>query len=374
MDVAIFGAGIAGLMTAITMQAQGHRCRIYERSRQALDAGMGFILVPEGITCMKSFGVPLSGALGGTPLTSYFCRDASGQIIHEQKMPRGACGIRRRDLTTALGRGLPDGELPTFDAGLETLEFDEQQRVTRAFVNTGTDQVAIQADLYVSAEGIHSRARRALFPDWPGTQDRVEEIVGLVRCDKAVRWAGHTLNKFHADEGGIGLGILPVDAEHVVWYLQCDSLRFPLSPEAQNGNETAAEARRAFVQKLVGSWVHPIPSLVAQTDFSKVHLWRPIETELVPAFHRKNLVLVGDAAHPLSPFTSQGVSSAVADAVALAEAVSKEITSNDELDRALEHYSRQRRAQCAPYVAKGRELRQQFLEPLNAGKRLLPIA
>jgi 2-polyprenyl-6-methoxyphenol hydroxylase-like FAD-dependent oxidoreductase len=105
-----------------------------------------------------------------------------------------------------------------------------------------------------------------------------------------------------------------------------------------------------------------------------VHLWRPIETDLVPTFHRQNLVLVGDAAHPLSPFTSQGVSSAVADAVALAEAVSGKVSSQGELAWALDHYSRQRRAQCAPYIAKGRELTQHFLEPLTAGKRLLPIA
>lgn len=29
MDVAIFGAGIAGLMTAITLRAQGHNCHVY---------------------------------------------------------------------------------------------------------------------------------------------------------------------------------------------------------------------------------------------------------------------------------------------------------------------------------------------------------
>jgi len=34
MEIAIFGAGIAGLMSAITLRAQGHRCQIYERMRQ----------------------------------------------------------------------------------------------------------------------------------------------------------------------------------------------------------------------------------------------------------------------------------------------------------------------------------------------------
>ena len=49
MDIAIFGAGVAGLMTAIALRAQGHRCHIYERMRQGHETGMGFILMPEGI-------------------------------------------------------------------------------------------------------------------------------------------------------------------------------------------------------------------------------------------------------------------------------------------------------------------------------------
>jgi len=46
MEIAIFGAGIAGLMSAITLRVQGHRCRIYERMRQGNETGMGFILMP----------------------------------------------------------------------------------------------------------------------------------------------------------------------------------------------------------------------------------------------------------------------------------------------------------------------------------------
>src|SRR5215469_11984338 len=98
MNVAIFGAGIAGLMSAITLRAQGHRCHVYERSRQAQDAGMGFILVPEGIACLESFGVELKGTLSGTGLEAYSCRDTSGEIIFEQAMPKGSRAIRRRDL------------------------------------------------------------------------------------------------------------------------------------------------------------------------------------------------------------------------------------------------------------------------------------
>lgn len=373
MDIAIFGAGIAGLMSAITLRAQGQRCRVYERSSQAQEAGMGFILVPEGIASLQRFGVRLAGDVSGAPLERYNCRDSAGHMVHEQSMPAGSLGIRRRDLTTALMRALGEEEILQF-ADCEGLEFDEDFHMAAALVRSQAGVQRVTADLFVGAEGVNSRARQAIFPDWPATPDPTPEFVGLVRCDKAVSWAAHNLNKFHAAEGGLALGILPVDAEHVVWYLQFDSQRFPLAPEVMHGDaKLLAHSRREFVEKLVGAWAHPIPSLIAHTDFAKVHLWRPIETDLIPRFHRGNLVLVGDAAHPLSPFTSQGVSSALADAIVLAEEIDG-AHSKEQLSQALGRYSSRQHAQCAPYVAHGRELVQRFLEPLSESNAVLPMA
>lgn len=364
MDVAIFGAGIAGLMTAITLRSQGNTCRIYERMRKGHEAGMGFILMPEGIDCLQSFGVKLAGEYGGAPLYRYCCRNSSGQILYEQPLPAGARSMRRRDLLAALLRALPTDGAPLFNAELAVLEFDSEGKVTSARLNTGE---TITADLYVSAEGINSRARQAMFPGWPSAQAQVLEIVGLVRCPDTVRWAGHNFNKFHAPGGGIALGTLAVDAEHVIWYLQFDARRFP--PPAEDGPDPA-QARRDFVKGLVGDWADPIPHLLEITDFSRTHFWRPLDTDIVPRFHHHNLLLVGDAAHPLSPFTSQGVSSAVADAVALSQALKSEAS----LEAALTRYSHERREQVAPYVAKGRELTRHFLSPQIGSTILLPIA
>src|SRR5262249_20679227 len=168
---------------------------------------------------------------------------------------------------------------------------------------------------------------------------------------------------------GIALGVLPVDAENVVWYVQFDARRFP--PPGENGS-ASPEVRQAFVEKLVGDWADPVGDLLDTTDFSRVHLWRPVDSDLIPRFHHRNLVLVGDAAHPLLPFTSQGVSSAIADAVALANAL--QAAAGADLGEALAVYSAQRREQCSPFVAKGRELTRRFLAPQVGTGALLPVA
>jgi 2-polyprenyl-6-methoxyphenol hydroxylase-like FAD-dependent oxidoreductase len=155
MEIAIFGAGIAGLMAGVALRAQGHRCRIYERMRQGQDTGMGFILMPEGIECLQSFGVKF-GDHSGAPLEKYCCRNSAGQSLYEQPLPAGTRSIRRRDLVAALMRALPADGPPLFDAELAGLDFDPGGNVTQARLNTGA---IAKADLYVSAEGLRSRAR-----------------------------------------------------------------------------------------------------------------------------------------------------------------------------------------------------------------------
>ena len=363
MDVAVFGAGIAGLMSAITLGARGWHCRVFERSRSSHDAGMGFILMEAGIRCMESFGVQLNGDFSGVPLVTYRGRDEKGRMVYEQALPEGTRSFRRRDLIAALMATLPSRDEVVFDAGLAGLEFDKIGNVRSALLSCNGGSEHVRADLYVAADGSQSRARNALFPNWPVPQARVSEIVGLVKCADSISWSGNVFNKFHAADGGLALGIVPVDSSHLVWFLQFDSQRFPAPPDD-------AGELRTFVERQVGDWAEPIPHLLSITDFSRVHAWRPVDADLVPRFHQGNLVLAGDAAHPLLPFTSQGVSSAIADAVALANIISNK---NDLADK-LPSYSLERREWCARYVAKGRQLAQQFLVPQGPGSFFLPLA
>ena len=134
---------------------------------------MGFILMPEGIDCLQSFGVKLAGEFSGAPLYRYCCRNFAGQILYEQPLPAGARSMRRRDLLAALLSVLSADGAPLFNAELAGLDFDATRKVSSARLNTGA---TVKADIYVSAEGIHSRARQAMFPGWPSTPAQVLEM------------------------------------------------------------------------------------------------------------------------------------------------------------------------------------------------------
>lgn len=355
MDVAVFGAGIGGLMTAITLARHGHHCHVYEHSDQRMQAGMGFILTPTGLDCLSSLGLRVEG----TPLRRFTRRDKSGEVLNEQALLPGTMGVARCAMLNELKVALAEGTL-TVGKRLQQLDFDAAGHVTAAHLSNGQ---AVQADLYVAGDGIRSRAREQLFPRQPLVMARVQEVVGFVECADTARWANHSLNKFHAEAGGIAFGILPVSDKHVVWYMQFDSERYPAPRQDATlvGN---------FVRGLVSGWSDPIAHLLTKTDFSRVHVWQPVDNNLVPHFYQGNLVLVGDAAHPFLPFASQGVSAAIADAISLANHLMLE----SNMPRALMQYSEERRAQCLPYIGQGRALARLFLAERIAGDATIPIA
>jgi 2-polyprenyl-6-methoxyphenol hydroxylase-like FAD-dependent oxidoreductase len=73
-------------------------------------------------------------------------------------------------------------------------------------------------------------------------------------------------------------------------------------------------------------------------------------------------VLVGDAAHPLLPFTSQGVGAALDDALTLARCVTAK---PNDLPSALATYSAERLPHIARIVDGGRALQEEFLRPAH---------
>jgi 2-polyprenyl-6-methoxyphenol hydroxylase-like FAD-dependent oxidoreductase len=358
LRVAVLGGGVAGLTVAAALRVRGRPCRVYERRPAAGPAGMGIVLSAEAVTDLADAGLDPVGTaapLGslGVELHRYrsYCPDGAPRDVLD--IPAGWRGMPRSELVDALYRRVPAGTL-AHDAELATLSVDPEGMVAEARLASGAP---VRADIYLAADGAHSLARRTLYANWPQRPARVSELVGIARCPTVSQWAGNDLHKFHT--AGVAIGILPAGGDTVGWFMQFDSERFPAPPDTVAG-------RREFAHGLVGTWAEPVPELLRATGFDLTHIWRPIDVDLVPQFHSGNLVLLGDAAHPLLPFTSQGVGAAVAGARDFAVALDE----SDSIPAALAAYSAACRSRCAPYVDRGRELTRAFL----ADETPLPLA
>jgi len=91
------------------------------------------------------------------------------------------------------------------------------------------------------------------------------------------------------------------------------------------------------------------------------------ELDELSDYYQGNTIFVGDSAHPLVPFTSQGVASALEDAQMLVNLLVKRSTN---IEDALKEYSDNRKREIKVHIQNGKILSDNFLLPLDEQKTM----
>ena len=103
--------------------------------------------------------------------------------------------------------------------------------------------------------------------------------------------------------------------------------QFSYPIEEKNGrllSNKGAEALKQDTLKRVENWHAPIPQIISATDASLVSGYPVYDRDLLQSEWMNNnsgITLLGDAAHPMSPFKGQGANQALLDALSLARSI-----------------------------------------------------
>ncbi len=341
LRIAIAGAGVGGMTTAIALQAEGHEVTIFEQSRAFGRIGADVNLTPNAVHALDGLGGGIGTRLRETAARpAYRISRTWDSGAETSRLPMSAAAeekygapqltIHRADLLAALAAALKPG---TIRFGVKVTG-TEQDGDTAALLMVGDRH---RADLVIGGDGIHSPVRTSLFgPDaplftglvsWRSVVPRAA-VAELPNLDSFTKWWGPgpdrqivTFPLTRGEEVFVFATTPQTDWQEEGWTLPGD----------------VAELRAAYAD------FHPearaLLAACSEVTRSALHVREPMRQ-----WSQGRATLLGDAAHPMVPFMAQGACMAIEDAVVLARALG---AASDDVPAALNAYEDARRDRTA---------------------------
>jgi 2-polyprenyl-6-methoxyphenol hydroxylase-like FAD-dependent oxidoreductase len=324
----VVGAGPGGLAAAIALRRVGFEVRVYERDAQPGVGGAGLNVAPNAMRALQR--LDLADALvrdAGPPPLGAEIRTADGRVLMRIDLPaitaqlgEPSLAIRRGLLQDVLMSALPSGVVRTGRA-CTGVRHDETAAMVE-FADGSSDS----ADVVVGADGLRSVVRGAIGTGrvrYTGSTSW-RTLVPATKVPSIARRSG-----FEAWGGGdrFGMGHL---GEHVYCFATAPT------PEGT----AAPDGERAALMAIFADWAPPVPELVAAFDDHALIRTDINELVDVERWAAGRLVVIGDAAHAMTPDLGQGACQALEDAVFLAAA----LAGADDVPEAMRSFEQTRRS------------------------------
>ncbi|MCS4304208.1 MULTISPECIES: FAD-dependent monooxygenase [unclassified Chryseobacterium] len=353
--IAVVGAGISGLSMANYLEKHNFDYHIYERRKKEDLAGHGFLIPQEGIEYLTQIIDRSLLFAHGSFLKKYIQYSHTGKKLAEKDLSN-VFAISRHALIQLLSEKICPEKI-TYNTTVIPCE-TEKGKLKNA---DGTD---IEADITIVSDGSKSRIRRSLFKDEKMRQVRENEVVNIITDKEIAASIENDFMKFHHDQGGLTFGILKLSHDTILWYSQFDNEKYKI-------NECTADHLKNYMLDVFADWCPLVSSIIKKSSYKNVHLWCVYELENLNPFYKDNTVFIGDAAHPLIPFTSQGVTSALKDSYTL----TKYLVEETDITAAFYKYESERKPEIETHIHNGRILLNQFLLPTDQQTdNILPIS
>ncbi|QDZ01568.1 FAD-dependent monooxygenase [Nitratireductor mangrovi] len=332
LEIAVAGAGPAGLAAALVLRRAGHKVTIFERFEQAQPLGSGLMLQPTGLTVLSGLGLLEAILARGSRIDRLYGADArSGRTVLDVRYDRArfGLGIHRAALFDVLHDAVQAAGIAV-ETGTEIEALEEGDR-PRLICTDGRRLGPF--DLVVDASGARSRLKRfARDPSEP--KPLAYGALWASLSWKPDGFDPHALVQRY-DRASVMIGVMPIGRQSAGNREQA-AFFWSLKPEAVEALHAAG--LDVWKERVADYWPQTEAYLDQIESFDQLTLARyGHHTLKTPA--GRGLAVIGDAAHSTSPQLGQGANMALLDAAALARA----LESHEELPDALAAYCRMRR-------------------------------
>jgi salicylate hydroxylase len=342
LKVGIVGAGIGGLTAAIALQKIGMTVIVYEQAEQLGEVGAGLTISKNAARVFDSLGLGSQLAALGKPCPHMGVVDhITGKVLVYEPLDKKECQsgnviasrqVHRADLhdllTAAIAR-------PNNTIRLDHELLDITQDSTRVKLSFTKGQVDY-CDIVIGADGLKSAVRELLYSAKPA------KFTGFVA------WRGLVERSLVQ-----GLKLDP----HFATYSSSDKLfvRYPVRHGSlinyvgiARKNDFLSESWKApakvtEVAAEFSGWYQDVPNIILATPKNSCMRWALYTRGPLQDWIRGRVCLLGDAAHPLTPFFGMGAAMAIEDSLILARCFESE---KDNWQNAFKRYQRARLERC----------------------------
>jgi 2-polyprenyl-6-methoxyphenol hydroxylase-like FAD-dependent oxidoreductase len=299
----IVGGGIAGLSAAVALRRLGVPVEVAEQTPAFGVVGSGVTIQANANAVLSALGITL-GEDDAVPIGSFTVIDEKGRPVlygdaHEIMVDPPSVNVHRADLHRVLLEAAADVPLRPGVAVTGVTAIGDEVEVAFDDGSSG------RWDLVVGADGVHSAVRRALLGE-AGCRTRYSgqtcwrfaiEAPDLVPTTTIEQWAI-----------GRRMGAVPLARGRIYVYLVASA---PPGTPGPGTSDPAALAER------FGGHHEVLDKILERLDGVAIHHGDLVEHVDV-SFGAGRVVLIGDAAHAMTPNLGQGAGSAIEDAGALA--------------------------------------------------------
>jgi len=311
--VLIVGAGVGGPVLAMALRRQGLEVQLLEaRAASAAAEGAFLGLAPNGMNALLELDLAARVRELGHACTAFRFSNRKGKTLGE--LDRSADPTRFGHALTMMRRGDLHALLAD-EAAQRGVTLEHGKRLTALDAQNGVahfaDGTALEADVVVGCDGLRSTVRTLVFPEAPPPRfSELFDYGGFAPQVPSNLTPG--VNEMVFGRRAF-FGAFATPRGETFWFHNGP----PREPKSEG------ESPRERLLALHADDPPWIADLIRVTP-DVLGPWPLFEIDALPAWSKDRVVLLGDAAHAMSPSAGQGASLAIEDALVLARSFAAE--------------------------------------------------